>query len=108
LTYDVDEASDGLEALARAVSNQPGVVVAETRLTGISGADLCRLLRREPLTQSVPVILLADDDGGDESSDRGLGVDVVMFKPCAPEHLASEIRTLLANATMRAHETTDG
>ena len=63
LTYDVEEAGDGLEALAKAVANHPTIVVTESPLSGISGVELCRMLRSEPLTRTVPVIVLAATAG---------------------------------------------
>jgi len=42
---DIDEADDGREALAMAIAHHPDVIITETRLPGINGFDLCRLLR---------------------------------------------------------------
>src|SRR3954471_18322062 len=49
--YHVEETDDGRDALARAITIQPDVVVAETRLPGINGYELCRLLRHDPATR---------------------------------------------------------
>ncbi|HZT76170.1 MAG TPA: response regulator [Vicinamibacterales bacterium] len=44
---DVEEAADGREALAKALMRHPDVIVTETRLPGINGFELCRLLRHD-------------------------------------------------------------
>jgi hypothetical protein len=43
----VHEASDGREALAKAITMVPDVIVSESRLPGMSGYDFCSLLRRD-------------------------------------------------------------
>ena len=51
---ETDEAEDGREALAKAMSRHPDVIVTETRLPGINGFDLCTLLRRDTSTSAIP------------------------------------------------------
>src|SRR2546430_1626636 len=58
LAYEIDDAEDGREALAKAISRRPAVVVTETRLPGISGFELCRLLRHDPLTETIPIVVV--------------------------------------------------
>src|SRR5689334_17034729 len=50
-SYLIDEAEDGREALAKALAATHDVIVTETRLPGISGLDLCVLLRQDPATR---------------------------------------------------------
>lgn len=94
---DIDEAEDGREALAKAISRRPDVIVTETRLPGISGFDLCSLLRRDETTREIPIIVVtADAFESDLRRARKAGADAVLVKPCLPEHLAAEIRSVLA------------
>jgi CheY-like chemotaxis protein len=51
----VEEAADGREALAKAISQRPAVVVTETRLPGMSGFDLCQLLRADTTTAGISI-----------------------------------------------------
>jgi DNA-binding response OmpR family regulator len=92
---EIDEATDGREGLAKAISRRPSVVVTETRLPGMNGFDLCRLLRRDLLTQSIPIVVVT---GSAQVSDiehaRTAGADIVLLKPCLPEVLLKEIRRL--------------
>jgi two-component system, cell cycle response regulator len=56
--HDVEEAADAETAFERASANPPDVVVTDLVMTGLSGVQLCRLLRNDPATAHVPVVLL--------------------------------------------------
>lgn len=95
-SFVIEEAEDGREALAKAISRQPDIVVAEAWLPFISGFELCRLLRRDQATSTIPIVVVT---GGSIESDarlaKGAGADVVLSKPCLPETLLIEIDQLL-------------
>jgi two-component system, cell cycle response regulator len=55
---EVEEAAEAETAFERAVTNPPDVVVTDLVMTGLSGVQLCRLLRNDPATAHVPVVLL--------------------------------------------------
>src|SRR5437667_11853901 len=57
-SYDVEQATDGRQALAIAVSRRPNVVVTETQLPGIDGFNLCRLLRADQATSATPIVVV--------------------------------------------------
>jgi len=95
-SYRVDEAEEGREALAKALAIQPDVIITETRLPGISGLDLCAILRRDPATQRTPIIVVTGDSfAGDVARAERAGADVVLVKPCLAETLDNEIRRLV-------------
>ncbi len=56
--YEVDEAADGESGAERALTDPPDVVVTDLVMKGISGVQLCRILRNEPATAHIPVVLL--------------------------------------------------
>ena len=89
----VEEAADGREALAKALSSRPDVIITETRLPGLSGFDLCELLRQDRATRRTP-ILAVTGDAQRSTADRAAasGVDAVLVKPCLPETLLAEIQ----------------
>ena len=96
-SYVIDEAEDGRQALAEALAHVPDVIVTETRLLGISGYDLCRLLREDAVTRTAPIVMVTGD-AFDAAIARAYdaGADVVLVKPCLPERLADEISRLLS------------
>jgi two-component system cell cycle response regulator len=59
--YAVEVAASTSEAAQVALANPPAAVVADLWMPGISGVQLCRLLGREPATNTVPVILRGSD-----------------------------------------------
>lgn len=95
---EIDEAEDGREALAKAIARRPDVIVTETRLAGIDGFDLCRLLRDDPTTCDIPILVVTGDAfEGDRVRAQRAGADAVLVKPCLPERLAAEVQQLLAH-----------
>jgi CheY-like chemotaxis protein len=96
----VDEAADGREALAKAIGQCPAVVVTETRLAGISGFDLCHLLRSDNLTAGIAIIVVTGDAlESDVTRARVSGADTVLVKPCLPDRLYSEIQRVVERGT---------
>ena len=73
--WQVEEASDGREALAKAITLRPDVIVTETRLPGIDGITLCGLLRRDVATSTIPVVFVTGDaySGGHRAGRGGRG-----------------------------------
>src|SRR5262245_20255567 len=95
----VEEAADAPEALAKAVSQRPDVVVAETELRGFSGYDLCDLLRRDPATLNTPVILVTTTTlEVVRERARNAGADIVLIKPYMPDALFAEMRRLISRS----------
>lgn len=60
--YVVDTAADGASAAELALANPPSTVIADLWMPGVSGLQLCRLLRAEPATADVPFVLRAERD----------------------------------------------
>jgi CheY-like chemotaxis protein len=97
--WEVEQAADGREALAKAISMRPNVIVTETRLPGIPGLVLCSLLRQDIATQRIPIVVVtADAYTADLDRARASGADVVLVKPCLPERLANEIKLVMGHA----------
>src|SRR5438552_2861939 len=95
--FEIEEAADGREALAKAISYRPAVVVTETRLPGMSGLELCRMLRTDPATRATPIIVVtADSVPTNVRLAEAAGADAILIKPCLPQDLAAEIRRLLS------------
>ena len=90
--FEVEEASEGREALAKALSSHHDVIVTETRLPGIDGYQLCGLLRRDPDTRTIPIVVVtgAAHPAELERVERA-GANAVLVKPCPPEILLAAI-----------------
>ena len=93
---DVLTARDGLEALQLALRERPAAIVSDYQMPGLNGMELCRQLRADPRTASVPFILLTAY--GLEIEDAGLsesGISAVMSKPFSPRELLARMTELL-------------
>src|SRR6476619_3848762 len=80
--YDTSQAATGAEALARARSVQPEVIVLDLNLPDVSGTDVCRLLKSDPQTSAIPVLMLtARGTEDDRIHGLELGADDYVGKP---------------------------
>ena len=95
--YATDQAEDGRTALAKALTSHPEVIVTETRLPGISGYDLARVLRDDRDAKDIRIIFLTGDGyASDLARAEATGADAVLVKPCLPAVLAQAISRLFS------------
>jgi two-component system phosphate regulon response regulator PhoB len=94
--FDVVTATDGAEALRKARSTQPSLVVLDLMLPQIDGLEVCKLLRRDPLTAAIPILMLtAKASEVDRILGLELGAEDYVTKPFSPRELVLRIRKLL-------------
>src|SRR5687768_6921014 len=85
---DVVEATDGRDALVKALSHRPTLVITETRLPFFDGYALCEVLRRDSMTRTVPILVVtAEKSPPDLDRARDAGADGVLIKPVSPRAL---------------------
>lgn len=95
--WDVDDAEDGREALAKAISSPPELIVTETRLPGMSGFDLCVRVRADLDIATTP-ILAVTSDGADIPRAINAGADRALIKPCLPDRFSAAVLELRAQS----------
>ena len=94
--YDVVAASDGREALAKARSSQPDLIILDLMLPEVEGLDVCKVLRRDPATASIPIVMLtAKASETDRVLGFELGADDYVTKPFSPRELVLRVKRLL-------------
>ncbi|MBX9699562.1 MAG: phosphate regulon transcriptional regulator PhoB [Acetobacteraceae bacterium] len=94
--YQVEEASDGQEALLRVAEAQPDLVLLDWMLPAMSGIEVCRQIRRRPATRNLPIIMVtARTEDGDAVRALDIGADDYITKPFAMEGLMARVRALL-------------
>jgi two-component system cell cycle response regulator DivK len=98
--FEVAEAATGHEAIAQAFAQIPDLIVMDLSLPGLDGWEATRRLKSDPRTKQIPVLALTGHalDGCSQGA-RDAGCDAFVTKPCLPEELAVEIRTLLEAGT---------
>ena len=93
--YAVVTAENGDEALLKVRSEKPSLVVMDVVMPGTSGYQATRAIARDPLTQSIPVILCTSK-GAESDRIWGLrqGAKEYVVKPVNPEELLAKIASL--------------
>ncbi|AOR77035.1 MULTISPECIES: phosphate regulon transcriptional regulator PhoB [Sphingomonadaceae] len=97
--YDVRSTPDGEEALVMVREQTPDAIVLDWMIEQVPGIEVCRQLRKDKETASVPIIMLTAR-GEEEDMIRGLktGADDYVTKPFSPRELMARIEALLRRA----------
>ncbi|MDB3892390.1 phosphate regulon transcriptional regulator PhoB [Alphaproteobacteria bacterium] len=94
--FEVVRASDGQQAIDMIEEQRPDLIILDWMMPQLSGIDVCRKLRANRQTKSLPVIILS---ARGEESDRTLGLDIgaddYISKPFSPRELVARVNALL-------------
>ena len=91
-------ATTGEQGLIEALNerNPPILILLDLMLPGMSGTELCRRFRREPLTRRTPIIMLtAKGSESDRVAGLDLGADDYITKPFSVRELLARVRAIL-------------
>ncbi|OHD79851.1 MAG: hypothetical protein A3J97_07065 [Spirochaetes bacterium RIFOXYC1_FULL_54_7] len=94
--YETRVASNGTDAMPLALAERPDLILLDLMLPGIGGLEVCRLLKTDPRTAPVPVIMLtAKSEESDKVIGLGIGADDYVTKPFGLRELLARIEALL-------------
>lgn len=94
--YDTCVVANGTDAFARAVAEKPDLILLDLMLPGIGGLEVCRLLKTDPRTAAIPVIMLtAKSEESDKVIGLGIGADDYVTKPFGLRELLARIEVAL-------------
>ena len=94
--YLVSCAASGEEALQKAQRKLPNLVVLDLMLPGLDGLEVCKVLKADPATREVRVVMLtAKGEEADIVAGLELGADDYITKPFSPRVLIARIRAVL-------------
>jgi len=94
--YAVTTAADGTAALTRARAETPDLIVLDVMLPEMDGFEVCKLLRRDPATAGVAIIMLTAKAAEiDRVLGLELGADDYLTKPYSPRELLLRIKKIL-------------
>ncbi len=103
--YRVHGVGTGEEALTEARKSLPDLIVLDLLLPSVDGLEVCRLLKSDPKTQQIPIIMLtAKSEEADVVSGLELGADDYLTKPFSPRVLLARIKALLRRRSKDADE----
>jgi phosphate regulon transcriptional regulator PhoB len=94
--FNVDSAMDGETALSKIKKGRYDLVVLDLMLPGIQGMELCRILRSDPKTETLPIIMLtAKGEEVDKILGLEMGADDYITKPFSPRELVARVKAVL-------------
>lgn len=103
--YEVVTADDGAEALKKARSTPPDLILLDLMLPELDGLEVCKLLRRHSETAHIPIIMLTAKAA---EIDRVLGLELgandYVTKPFSPRELVLRVKNLLSRRAGEAEK----
>ena len=94
--YSVVETEDAEQALEKLGAIIPEIMLVDWMLPGMEGPELVRRIRKDELTQNIPVIMLtARGDEADKLRGFDTGIDDYVTKPFSPKELLARMKALL-------------
>lgn len=85
---------DGHEAERKVREHTPDLVLLDLKLSGLDGRDICKRLKKNPETRSIPVIIMAADIKTREKAEEA-GADGYIYKPFDIEKLEELVKRFL-------------
>jgi two-component system, cell cycle response regulator DivK len=97
--YVVEPVADGLEALDKARSFVPNLIIMDIQLPNVSGLDLIEAAKADPVLRSIPVLAVTAYAGkGDEERIRETGADAYLAKPVSIGPFMTAVKALVEKA----------
>ncbi len=94
--FDVAKTIDGAEALKKARTLLPSLILLDLMLPEVDGLEVCKILRRDPVTAGIPIIMLTAKAGEiDRVLGLELGADDYVTKPFSPRELVLRVKAIL-------------
>jgi DNA-binding response OmpR family regulator len=94
--YEVTTAADGDEALRKARTQLPDLIVLDLMLPEVDGLEVCKILRRDTATAAIPIVMLTAKAAEiDRVLGLELGADDYLTKPFSPRELVLRTKNLL-------------
>ncbi len=105
--YRVSSVLSGEDALDQTRSQTPDLILLDLMLPGIDGLEVCKILKNDPKTIQIPIIMLtAKGDDIDIVTGLELGAEDYITKPFSPKVLIARIRTVLRRKRKKESDTT--
>jgi len=94
--YEVVEASDGNDALAKLAGNQVHMVITDLNMPNLDGIGLIRELRAKPECKFIPIIMLTTESQDSKKQEgRAAGATGWIVKPFQSEQLLAVVKRVL-------------
>ena len=95
--FEVSVALDGQEALQKAQSEVPDLIILDLMLPKLNGYEVCALLKKDPRYQKIPIVMFsARTQEKDEKEAMDCGANLYLHKPFQSQELIDRIRSLIS------------
>lgn len=100
--YEIAAAQTGAQAMSKAISENPDLVILDVMMPDIDGYEVCRRLRANPATADLPIIMFTAKTQVDEKvAGFQAGADDYLTKPIHPDELTSRVEAVLLRSARR-------
>ncbi len=89
--YEVMEARDGLEGLAKAEFRKPDLILLDLMMPDVSGGRMYEEMQTHPATAGIPIVVVTGKPDAHEMFDEEIGYENVVMKPFEADALLSRI-----------------
>ena len=90
---------NGVEAVEQVSQMQPDLILLDVRMPKMTGYETCRVLKSNPETCDIPVVILsAKGQEGEIQEGMESGADHYIVKPFAPDELANQVKDILRDS----------
>lgn len=100
--YQVETGSDGDQVVEKAKAFQPDVILLDVMMPHINGLDAIQLLKQDPQTKPIPVIMLTNVSSSEGDADRGLELGAIAYmvkSDYTPAEVVAKVKEILAAST---------
>jgi len=103
--YETSGVETGEQGLEQAKTDKPDLIILDLMLPGMGGLDVCKHIKQDSGTQSIPVIIIsAKGEEADIVSGLELGADDYITKPFSPRILLARVRAVLRRPGQETRE----
>lgn len=94
--FEILHASSGEEGLRKARKYMPDIILLDVMMPGLDGVEVCRLLKKDPVTKHIYIIMLtAKGQEADKKKGFAAGANEYFVKPFSPVDLIDKIDKIL-------------
>ena len=93
--YQIIFAEDGKTAIELALQHLPDLILLDVMMPGMNGYEVTKLIRQNPKTKHIPILLLTAQGKTTEAESSYAGADGILYKPFDIEGLLQKTRELL-------------
>lgn len=99
--FDVETACDGVEGYQKIFEKTPDIIISDILMPNLTGYQLCRLVKDNPITKDIPIILLTIlEQKIDKFWSKKSGADMFLLKSTEFQNIINCVKTILKEKTL--------